>query len=249
MSQKLINSTYLPFNPEQLLEHFAPVRSEASDSKRHLKHYLESAIRYHDFLANNPDRRGITLSDARYPCQIEKDERYWVVTCLMNFYHNPERVNYFAPPKTKAGKRKVVLGGKTIEKLREHRERQQIEREIIGDRWQDFDLIFPSKKGTPMDRSNLLKDFKKLIKEAGLPEIRFHDLRHTAASLMLNNRVDVLVASRRLGHSKPSVTLDIYGHLMPGMQHEAADIMDELVTPVEFRISHVRINDESLLVE
>ena len=101
MLSKLIDPIYLPFSSEQLLEHFAPVRGEISDSKRHLKHYLGSASRYIEFLANNPDRRGITLKDAKYSCQIEKDERFWGVTCLMNFYHNLERLNYLSQLMTK----------------------------------------------------------------------------------------------------------------------------------------------------
>ncbi len=111
--------------------------------------------------------------------------------------------------------------------------RQYRERQVAGDRWQDWELIFPSTIGTPMDNVGLRKSFKALIKQAGLPEIRFHDLRHTAASLMLNYGVPVIVVSRRLGHSKPSITLDVYGHLIPGMQEEAATLMDEILTPLE----------------
>jgi len=83
-----------------------------------------------------------------------------------------------------------------------------------------------------------MRDFKNLLQTAGLPKIRFHDLRHTAASLMLNNGVPVIVVSRRLGHARPSITLDVYGHLIPGMQEEAARLMDELITPVEFQQLH-----------
>jgi integrase len=71
-----------------------------------------------------------------------------------------------------------------------------------------------------------------------LPDIRFHDLRHTAASLMLNHGIPVIVVSRRLGHARPFITLDIYGHLIPGMQEEAALLIDELITPVEFGQLH-----------
>jgi integrase len=71
---------------------------------------------------------------------------------------------------------------------------------------------------------------------AGLPEIRFHDLRHTAASLMLNHGIPILIVSQRLGHSKPSITLDIYGHLIPGMQEQVADVMDELITPIKVNV-------------
>jgi len=83
-----------------------------------------------------------------------------------------------------------------------------------------------------MDPSNLRLDFTRVLGRAGLPKIRFHDLRHTAASLMLNHNVPVIVASKRLGHSKPSITLDIYGHLYQEMQDEVARKMDELVSPV-----------------
>jgi integrase len=115
--------------------------------------------------------------------------------------------------------------------------RVQIERlnQLItsaGEHWQEYGLIFPSKVGTPDDPSNLRKDFIKVLSRAGLPIMRFHDLRHTAASLMLNNGVPPIVVSRILGHAKPSITLDVYGHLYHEMQTEAARIMDELVTPI-----------------
>ena len=99
--------------------------------------------------------------------------------------------------------------------------------------------MFPNRRGRPGDQSNLRKDFKAVVEKAGLPEIRFHDLRHTAASLMLNNGIPAIVVSRRLGHSKPSTTMDIYGHLYHEMQEEAARVMDELVTPIQ--ISRVDI--------
>ncbi len=135
-------------------------------------------------------------------------------------------------PKTRSGKRVIKLGEGTLQKLREHKERQEVERKVAGDLWQDLDFIFSSSVGTPIDASNLRLDFHKVLDRAGLPKIRFHDLRHTAASLMLNHGVPVIVVSKMLGHSKPSITMDIYGHLYNEMQDEAAKLMDELVTPV-----------------
>ena len=73
--------------------------------------------------------------------------------------------------------------------------------------------------------------------KAGLPKHRFHDLRHTAASIMLNRGVPALVVSKILGHSKPSTTLDIYGHLIPIMQEGVAQTMDELFTPIRVEMS------------
>jgi len=90
--------------------------------------------------------------------------------------------------------------------------------------------IIPSGAGTPTTASNIRRDFRKLLVISGLPKIRFHDLRHTAASLMLNDGIPVLIVSKRLGHSKPSITLDVYGHLISSKQEEAAQLMDELMS-------------------
>ena len=142
----------------------------------------------------------------------------------------------FTTPKTKAGKRTIILGPNTCDVLKVHRQNQFQLMLAAGKKWQDHDLIFTTSIGTPIDKYNLLKSFKQLLRDAGLPEIRFHDLRHTAASLMLNSDIPVIVVSRRLGHSRPSITLDIYGHLIPGRQEEVAELMDELLTPIQFQI-------------
>lgn len=145
----------------------------------------------------------------------------------------------FLGPKTKFGKRTVALGDKTILVMRSHYERQQAERQVAGDNWVENGLIFTNSIGGAIYPRNLLREFYKILKIAGLPKIRFHDLRHTAASLMLNAGIPVIVVSRRLGHSKASITLDIYGHLIPTMQTEAADLIDELVTPIKLQpIAH-----------
>jgi integrase len=152
----------------------------------------------------------------------------------------------FVEPKTRSGRRTIKLGEGVLQALREHLERQQDERVAAGERWVDHDLIFPSKSGTPLDPSNLRLDFTRVLGLAGLPKIRFHDLRHTAASLMLNHGVPVIVVSKILGHSKPSITMDIYGHLYNEMQDEAAQLMDELVTPI---CTQLHPKNESLLIK
>lgn len=120
--------------------------------------------------------------------------------------------------------------------LGEHRQNQFKQMQKVGEVWPDNDLIFTSTIGTPVDKYNLIKSFKKMLIAAGLPEIHFHDLRHTAASIMLNNGIPVIIVSRRLGHAKPSITLDVYGHLIPEKQQEAALLMDELLTPISIEI-------------
>ena len=150
--------------------------------------------------------------------------------------HVPYKGWGFSEPKTRNGRRMVKLGEATLQVLRAHKERQEVEKMFAGDRWQDYDLIFPTTVGTPMNPSGLHLDFYRFLEQAGLPRIRFHDLRHTAASLMLNHNVPIIVVSRILGHSRPSITLDVYGHLYMEMQDEAARIIDELITPVQIQI-------------
>ena len=93
-------------------------------------------------------------------------------------------------------------------------------------------MIFSNSLGGPIHPRNLLRDFKKLLRVAELPDIRFHDLRHTAASLMLNHGMAPIKVSRRLGHAKPSITMDVYGHLIPNMEDGAVEMIDEWITPV-----------------
>jgi integrase len=143
----------------------------------------------------------------------------------------------FSSPKTRYGKRSIVLGVKTIETLRKHYEQQQAEQCKAGTAWKEYGLIFTTQNGTPIHPRNLLRDYKKLLHSAGLPPIRFHDLRHTAASILLNQGVPVITVSRRLGHAKASITLDIYGHLISTAQTEVAEMIDDLVMPVTVELS------------
>ena len=144
--------------------------------------------------------------------------------------------DYFTSLKTKSGLRVISLGAKTVQKLREHHQKQIDQKEKVGDQWEENNLIFPSGVGTPLMQRNLFRKFKQILRDSGLREIRFHDLRHTAASLMLNHGVSPLIVAKRLGHSKISVTLDTYGHLLPGMQHESANYIDDLITPIPVKL-------------
>lgn len=146
-------------------------------------------------------------------------------------------------PKTRASRRTIQLGEKMLDVLRVHHSKQQILKAAAGKRWKEKNLIFTSTIGTHLGGSNLRNDYNNQLIKANIRHIRFHDLRHTAASLMLNNGVPIIVVSKMLGHSKTSTTLDIYGHLMPTMQDEAARIMDELVTPIKLEMGN-RVDSE-----
>lgn len=129
----------------------------------------------------------------------------------------------FAPPKTDRAQRTINLPTPVVPSLRKHRRVQLEERLRAGSRWREFDLVFASNIGTPLEPRNLDRHFKRMLAKAGLPDMRFHDLRHTAASLMLAANVNPRTAADILGHSRISVTLDTYSHVMPAAMHEAAD--------------------------
>ena len=136
----------------------------------------------------------------------------------------------FTEVKSKSGIRSIKLGKEALEVLKEHKREQDLMIRSVGQNWIDLDLVFPSLSGTPYTASNIRRAFRNLLKVSRLPKIRFHDLRHTSASLMLNHGIPVLIVSKRLGHSKPSMTLDVYGHLIPSRQEEAAQLMDNLMS-------------------
>jgi integrase len=107
--------------------------------------------------------------------------------------------------------------------LRRHLERQVAERKRMGSAWEDLGLVFPNTVGRPLDNINLLRYwFYPLLERAGLPRMRFHDLRHTAVTLLLGSGVNPKIVSEMLGHASVAITLDIYSHVMPHMQQQAA---------------------------
>lgn len=132
-------------------------------------------------------------------------------------------------PKTKQSQRRIILGAVATTALRAHRARQAEERLAMGEAWDSsLDLVFPNTLGKPMDGTNLLHyHFYPLLKRSGLPRIRFHDLRHTAATLLLGRGVNPKIVSEMLGHASISITLDVYSHVLPAMQAQAAAAMDD----------------------
>lgn len=126
-------------------------------------------------------------------------------------------------PKTAKGKRNIILPQFAIDVLKRHRAVQLEKRLKIGAAWVDRDLVFPDNDGDFLISSTLLGRFYKLLKEIGLPRIRFHDLRHSAATLFLSMGVPMKVIQELLGHSSITITADIYSHVLPSMYREAMD--------------------------
>jgi integrase len=133
-------------------------------------------------------------------------------------------------PKTAGSRRKVLLTSTAVAALRAHRLRQGEERLTAGALWQESDLVFPTSVGTALDPTNMYRfAYKPLLKRAGLPLIRSHDLRHTAATLLLLSGVHPKVVSEMLGHSSVTITLNLYSHVLPDMQASATSAMERLL--------------------
>lgn len=115
-------------------------------------------------------------------------------------------------PKTKKGKRTIHISPDVVEVLQEHRLRQLAEKAKAGEYWVKNNLVFASEVGTPQDPDNLKRVRYQLMDEAEVPRVRLHDLRHLHASIAIRHGTDPTALAARLGHSRPSLTLDVYTH-------------------------------------
>jgi integrase len=139
-----------------------------------------------------------------------------------------ERRAIVGPPKTKAGRRTITIPSTCVAALKAHRQAQRFQQMAHRDRWQDMNLVFPSPDGDYMYSCTPNMRLETIIKTANLPPIRFHDRRHTAATLMLLQGISPHVVQERLGHSSLAITLGLYSHVTLTMQEEAAERMDRM---------------------
>jgi integrase len=137
-------------------------------------------------------------------------------------------------PKTKKSRRSISLTPRAVEALQAHLERQLREIGILGDRYEDQGLLFTTGTGSPINPSNLRqRSFAQLLKKAGLLHIRFHDLRHTCATLLLAQGTHPKYVQELLGHATIAITLDTYSHVIPGMGDQTARAMQDALSPMD----------------
>ena len=130
-------------------------------------------------------------------------------------------------PKTDKSRRTVPLPRSAIETLRAHRTRQLEEQRTAAGAWQEHGLVFTTEIGTPLEPRNVLRRFEVLAQRAGLSGVHLHTLPHSAASFLLAAGTHTKVVQEHLGHSSYAITADIYSHVGPAQQREAADRLDQ----------------------
>ena len=135
----------------------------------------------------------------------------------------------FSKPKTENSYRRISIPFTLVNILKEYKLKQDEIKHRLGKNYNDLNLVCARNDGSPLDPSTLNHKFHNLLKENNLPLIRFHDLRHTHASLLLKEHVQPKVISERLGHSNVNITLNIYSHVYEETNMEVADTFDKIV--------------------
>jgi integrase len=150
---------------------------------------------------------------------------------VVNSMYRLNRQTMIKEPKSPHSRRMIALPPTLTLMLSNYKIEQARQREIVGKPLSDSDFVFAHIDGEPIDPDTVTQAFGNILQKAGLPHLRFHDLRHTHATLMLKAGVHPKIVSERLGHAKVSITLDIYSHILPGLQEAAAESFDKMLKP------------------
>lgn len=153
------------------------------------------------------------------------------VSVTRSLHHLRDGSMIFRAPKTAKGRRMIALPPQAVKVLKEHRQKQTLERAMLGIPLTDDDLVFSQPDGKALLPDTVSHAWTKLVARAGLKHFRLHDARHTHASLLLKQNVHPKIVQERLGHATISTTLDLYSHVAPGLQEAAAKGFDEMLKP------------------
>lgn len=162
-------------------------------------------------------------------CDVDFDRGHLLVRRALR--RQPGGALALVETKTASSERTIPMPRPVAETLRSHRKRQLEQRMKLGDAWHESDFVFTTSVGTPINPRNDYRSFQLIIKKSGLRKVRLHDLRHTAASLLLAQGVPARVVMEILGHSQISVTMNTYSHVDTTLTQVAADRMQEALWP------------------
>jgi integrase len=154
--------------------------------------------------------------------------------------HSVQRVDgklRLVPTKTEDSQRSVRLPEVVVSAMAAHLERRAQEKMAAAEDWVETGRVFTTRRGTMLDARNMLRDYYQLRDLSGLPHIRFHDLRHSAATLLRAAGVPTPAISKLLGHASTRTTEEVYSHVTPDMESAAAAKMDEIFNPVAVTVA------------
>jgi integrase len=200
-----------------------PATWDAEILQRFLEHSRSSKDRYYPawvFLATTGARRGEALG-IRWSDLDFDNQRTGIRQTVIAVQHEIR----FSTPKTTTGRRSIALDPSTVAVLRTWRRQQAQERLALGPGYQDHDLVFAKPDGRPLHPERFSREFDRRVKRWRLPRITLHGLRHTWATLALASGIPSKIVAERLGHSSTRITDDIYAHVTPTMQTEAARLI------------------------
>lgn len=145
--------------------------------------------------------------------------------------HKGNGLIFVPEPKTQKGRRPIRIPKWLCEEFKKHKAKQAESKLVLGQAYKNPQVVFATKKGRPLDPRYILRVYKRILKKAGLPDIRFHDLRHTLATILLKKKINPKVVAELLGHENISTFLDVYAHVLPDMQDEASRAIDDELRP------------------
>lgn len=221
----------VPRNVATLVKPPVPVRAELSTwTAGEVRRFLDAVaddrlMPAYRLLASTGMRRGEALG-LRWS-DVDLSEARLVVNRSLTAV---DEALVWSPPKTSRSRRSLSLDPETVAILRAHRTRQAEEKLAAGPAWVDQDLVFCNELGRPLHPNRFTRAFAAAVRRSGARPIRLHDLRHTWATLALQASVHPKVVSERLGHATTSITLDIYSHVQPELDAQAATTVAQLFT-------------------
>lgn len=190
------------------------------NSCREKRHYLTFLLAIYTGMRRG-EILGLKWSDIDFNKKILSVNRSLV--------HIPNMGYVLTNPKTKHSKRQVPIPNFVINELICHKNSQDEWIDLVGPLYNDNDLVICTNTGAFQDPRNVVRVMKRIIKKSGVTDIRFHDIRHTHASILIDQGVDIVKISKRLGHANPRITLEVYAHLLPNSDNEIADIFHHAI--------------------